>query len=169
MIQAGFILSPRACRGARRSCRRELSANRDGECSARSRCLDFGLRPSLDMTAELSPRACRGVPKVDQPEPVRTAPANLLQGRDLSTARLRRFAQGDSFAVIPSETKCSRGISTVQGAHRSETARRAIPDKAGVLRRRRAVRSHRGRRTAMNLVLRWLRTAETYCKGECSG
>ncbi len=75
------------------------------------------------MTAELSPRTCRGVPKVDQPEPVRTAPANLLQGRDLSTARQRRSAQGDRKAVIPSETKCSRGISRVHGAHRPETVK----------------------------------------------
>jgi len=39
----------------------------------------------------------------------------------------------------------------LEGARRTPTGNRktAIPDKVGVLRRRRAVRSHRGRRTAM--------------------
>ena len=114
-------------------------ANCDGGSFDTSRPFDFGLRPSLKVTEDGKWNNCKSC-----------------------------IVNCELYGHSERSRKRSRGISTIHGAHHSVAARLSIPDRPGVLRRRRAVRSHPGRRTAINLVLRWLRTAGMFRKGECS-
>ena len=85
----------------------------------------------LNMTVQLSSRVERsgteGSRRSDRREPVRTVMANVQRGRDLSTSRLRRFAQGDSYF------QTSAGSATGSASPSCQRARRWVPSQQGLL------------------------------------